>query len=60
MRKLEKMISWMISGRRGSHFQDFYHGQGKLNPEHAYAPSFAGLNEKAISEIAYPFALLLT
>jgi hypothetical protein len=60
MRKLEEMISWMVSGSRGSHFQDFYHGQGKLNSEHAYAPSFAGLNDKAISATASPFALLLT
>ena len=60
MMSLEEVRSQMVSGSRAKHFQDFYHGQGKLNPEHAYAPSFAESNEKAISEIAYPFALLLT
>lgn len=57
---LEEAGFQMVRGSRGSHFQDFYHRQGKLNSEHGYVPSFAGLNDKAISATASPFALLLT
>ena len=28
---LEELRSQIVSGSRGKHFQDFYHGQGKLN-----------------------------
>jgi hypothetical protein len=39
MMRLEEMRFQMVSGSRGSHFQDFYHGRGKLNSEHACAPA---------------------
>ena len=68
MMSLEEMRSQIVSGSRSKYFQDFYHRRGKLNSdrrgklnsEHAYAPSLAESNDKAISATASPFALLLT
>jgi hypothetical protein len=42
----EELRSQIVSGSRDKHFQDFYDGQGKLNSQHTYASSFAGLKIK--------------
>jgi hypothetical protein len=39
MMRLEEMRFQVVSGSRGSRFQNFCRGQGKSNSEHACAPA---------------------